>query len=124
MSDDGEHKPKSVFGGRTMKKEFEEYIIGEIIKYKGHTYRVRLKTVRSHFIKMAGKTFYTNILYLEAIDTLDNRVAKVTRGGTLEFIHRDKFKWKPTKGDGSIVYETWNETTIGQVIKHARKAII
>ena len=88
-------------------KSFKDYIVGEIISYRGNKYEVVAKRIRHKYIKIAGQTFSSNILYLRAIDTEENRVAKVNSRGILEFIWHPELKYRKTKGEGKRIYESW-----------------
>ena len=93
-------------------KFFKDYVVGEIISYRGNRYEVAAKRVRTKFIKMAGQSFSSNILYLRALDTPENRVARVNSRGVLEFNSHELFKHKPTKDEGRKVYESWKTIPI------------
>ena len=68
-----------------MVKKFEDYVVGDIVKKGKNTYEVVLKTVKKRYSKGAGQYFYDHLLYLKALDSLDNRIGKVNSRGTLSF---------------------------------------
>ena len=90
-----------------MKKLFEDYQINDIVIKGKNRYLVDRKEIRSKYYKIPNQTFYTKILYLRALDSSENRVARVNSNGSIEFLWHSELKYRKTKGEGRRIYEKW-----------------